>query len=127
MGAAVLTAQSAAGYRAQALAAAKSQKWSEAVELYRKAIELDPKDAASHFNLGSILLTGLHVKDALAELKNADQLRPGDPAIQCSLARALLQNGLPADAAAQFRKCLPPRPKDAEGRYYFGIALGQEG
>ena len=122
-----LGAQTANEYRARALEAAKAKQWPDAIQLYRKALELDPKDAATHYNLGSILLAQINIKDALSELQTADRLRTGDAAIQCSLGRAYLQNAQPAEAIAQFRKCLPERPKDAEARYYDGIALGQEG
>ena len=115
LGSAAALAQTASEYRAQALDAAKAKKWPEAIALYRRALELDPKDAATHYNLGAILLAQMDIKDALAELRAADQLRPGDAAIQCSLGRAYLQSGQPADAIAEFRKCLPSVPRMPKG------------
>jgi Flp pilus assembly protein TadD len=112
-----LAAQTAAEYGAQALDAAKAKKWADAIVLYRQALEIDPKDASTHYNLGAILLAQTDIKGALAEFRTADQLRPHDAAIECSLGRAYLQNAQPADAIARFRKCVPLRAKDAESRY----------
>jgi tetratricopeptide (TPR) repeat protein len=70
----------------------------EAIDLYRHAITLNPKDAASHLNLG-FLLDSQGVKDeARSELKLAVGL---DPKLSSRVAAGMLTSSTPAPVAAK--------------------------
>lgn len=76
----------------------------EAVRQAKEAVRLDPKLPEAHRLLGSLALTAAErdpsqLDAAIAQLNAANDLAPGDPATAASLARALLIQGNPAQAA----------------------------
>ena len=48
----------------------------EAIAEFKKAIELDPKDAIAHYNLGIALQAKNHLDEAIAEYRKAIELDP---------------------------------------------------
>ncbi|MGH9367873.1 MAG: tetratricopeptide repeat protein [Thermoanaerobaculia bacterium] len=76
----------------------------EALRQAREAVRLDPQLPEAHRLVGSLELAASErepsrLEAAIAELKAANDLVPGDPATAVSLARALLASGSPAQAA----------------------------
>jgi superkiller protein 3 len=75
------------------------EKWgqyAEAVDAYRKRIELDPKNGTAHFDLGRVYLDKLQkYAEAVEELKLAVKLNPNDaPAFPPRLYEAYYKLGL---------------------------------
>lgn len=74
------------------------EKWgqfAEAVDAYRKRIELDPKNGTAHFVLGRVYLDKLQkYAEAVEELKLAVKLIPDAPAFPPSLYSAYYKLGL---------------------------------
>jgi tetratricopeptide (TPR) repeat protein len=76
----------------------------EAVRQAKEAVRLDPDLPEGHRLLGSLELAASErdpsrLDAAIAELKAADAIAPGDPATAAALGRALLVQGSPAQAA----------------------------
>lgn len=76
----------------------------EAIRQAKETVRLDPKLPEGHRLLGSLEFAEsekdpARLADAIAELKAADDLSPGDPATAAALARALLGQGKPKQAA----------------------------
>jgi tetratricopeptide (TPR) repeat protein len=76
----------------------------EALRQAREVVRLDPKMPEAHRLLGSLELAESEkdpsrLAPAIAELKVANDLAPGDPATAAALARAMLAQGSPAEAA----------------------------
>ena len=46
-----VSAQSAESYRQRALELSRAKSWDEAIANYRKALDLEPKEALTHYNL----------------------------------------------------------------------------
>ena len=71
-----VSAQSAESYRQRALELSRAKSWDEAIANYRKALDLEPKDALTHYNLALALKYKRDDHEALKEFQAAINLRP---------------------------------------------------
>jgi predicted TPR repeat methyltransferase len=95
----------------------------EAVEAYRRGLEIDPELAEAHNNCGNAQnALGLH-EDAMASFKHALALKPGYVAALNNLANALRDLGRPGDAAINYRHALAFHPDSATIHNNLGNAL----
>jgi hypothetical protein len=93
----------------------------ERLEVLRRAIAADPKDATAHFLLGSLFMTGGMVEEALAEWESARQIRPEIPTLLRSMGYATLaSHGSPERALELFTEGTKLDPRNA------GVYLGLE-
>ena len=73
---------------------------SEAVDQFRKTLEIDPKYVSARWGLGASYAQQRAFKDAVAELKQAVTLSEGSPLISGHLGYVYGLGGMPADAKA---------------------------
>jgi superkiller protein 3 len=76
----------------------------EAVASYRRAIELDPKSVAPHYNLAIALGQQKKVDDSVASYRRAIELDPTDARYPMNLGNQLLKQPDPDAALASFRR-----------------------
>src|SRR5215469_10325333 len=69
-------AQTAESYRQQAIASSRSKSWDDAIASYHKALELEPNDPLTHYNLALALKYKGEARDAVAEFQAALRLKP---------------------------------------------------
>ena len=69
-------AQSAQSYRQQATELARSKSWDEAIAAYRKALEIEPNDALTHYDLALALHFKGDTKQSVEEFESAIRLKP---------------------------------------------------
>jgi tetratricopeptide (TPR) repeat protein len=93
----------------------------------RKTVELMPRDAEAHANLGSALLTQGQYAAALASLQRALQLRPHDVDTLLDAADALAALGRPGESVPLYRRALEVDPRAAQAHNNLGNALLQSG
>src|SRR5712672_3658667 len=70
------TAQTAESYRQHAAELSRAKSWDDAIANYRNALELEPNDAATHYNLALALKSKGESREALKEFQAALKLRP---------------------------------------------------
>ena len=70
-----LLPQTAQSYRQQADDSARAKSWNEAITAYRKALELAPNDAVTHYDLGIALKNSGAVRQAIDEFASAVRLK----------------------------------------------------
>ena len=100
----------------------------EAIACYRKAIELDPKLATAHINLGTALKDKGQLDEAIACYKKAIELDPKYAIAHNNLGAILCDVKRDYDAAiACFRKAIELDPKHAAAHANLGIALKDKG
>ena len=91
----VTAAQSAQSYRQRAIELARNKSWDQAIASYHKALDLEPNDPDTHYNLA---LTLKYKGDAKQADKVNTPLRKGH--------MALMAYDLAADGSAKFRRTL---------------------
>ena len=99
------------------------QKHAEAVELFGKAIRLDPGSAEAHYNLGTALVSLSRWDEAVRSFNRSLASRPGNPDALRNLGLAL--NGLErfAEAEAALRKAAAAAPGSGPTHFALGVAL----
>lgn len=78
----------------------------EAVELFKKAIELDPSNAKAYSNLGNAYRAQKRLEEALALQKKAVELKPGEPSYYNNMGTVLMDMARYAESEGAFRKAL---------------------
>jgi Tfp pilus assembly protein PilF len=79
----------------------------------RRGIELDPKLAAAHYNLGRIMYLHHRIDEALAETRLAIELEPDNAAFRAGLGTLLRDAGRREDAVVEFRKAIAQNANEA--------------
>lgn len=109
----------AAGLVREGDEALASGDYKKALELYRVAVEEQPKDAAAQEKLAEVCLN-LHLEqEALRAAQSAASLAPEDPGARAVLAKALIRNGDSEGGLAEFEKL----PADQRGLYELGLCV----
>lgn len=91
---------------AEAESARASGDTTGALSLLREATSIDPNNARAHRRLGDLLWETGARREAIESLRRAAALEQNDFTHWRALASAQLAEGLPADAAASFRRVL---------------------
>jgi len=89
----------------------------EAIACYKKAIELDPKNATAQNNLGAALTRKGQVEEAIACHRKAIELDPKDASAHINLGFALAGKGQLDEAIASTKKGIELDPKNANAHY----------
>ena len=104
-----------------------TNRLTEAVEAFQRAIHLNANLAEAHYNLGVALL-GLGRRDeALAALRQALQLKPDYVEAQNNLGNVLKEQDRLEEAGAAFRRALEIKPDYAPAHHNLGNLLGDQG
>ena len=94
-----------------------------AIASYKKAIELDPKNAPAHSNLGVALRAKGDLAGAIASYKKAIELSPKNAPAHTNLGVALSDKGDPDGASACYKKAIELDPKLAQAHSNLGAIL----
>ena len=98
----------------------------QAEELYRNAVQIEPRYAVSQYNYGLILVALGKEDEALEHLAAAAQLDPNNADAQFNLGIFFLQKERLTNAAQCFEATLKIRPGFATGHYRLGQALAKQ-
>jgi serine/threonine-protein kinase len=79
---------------------ARSWRWAEAEEDFRRALTLNPSYAPARQGLGELLIVMGRLPEATRSLERAAQIEPASPVVVGSLAMALALSGRTAEAVA---------------------------
>jgi tetratricopeptide (TPR) repeat protein len=82
--------------------AQRAQDWDEAIPHFSQATKLDQNFAEAYLGWGASLLGAKKYQEAIAPLKRAESLTPGNPDIHNALATALVRTGNRAEAEKEF-------------------------
>jgi tetratricopeptide (TPR) repeat protein len=98
-----------------------------AVTAYKKAIELNPKSAAAHNNLGTALRDSKDLPGAVAAFKKAVELHPKSAAAHSNLGTALRDStDLPGSVTA-YKKAIELDPGKFQAHYNLGMIHQSQG
>ena len=99
----------------------------EAVDANQRAVELSPKDADAHSNLGNTLEELLKLDEAEASYMQAIALRPHFPEAHFNLGNTLKALGRMDVAEASYKQAIGLRPEYAEAHSNLGNTLQELG
>lgn len=84
----------------------ESKEYANAAKSYEKALEMDPSDDLTWFNLGNAFYKLNNYDRAAESFKKATDLNPGDPGYWCGLGNAYFALGRYSEAKASLIKAL---------------------
>jgi Tfp pilus assembly protein PilF len=100
----------------------------QAIQAYRKVIEMNPDDARSYNNLAWLLAEEKgSQEEALVVAQRAHQLRPNDGRIMDTVGWVYYKQGKLAEAEQQFRAAADLLPKEAAIQYHLGLVAHRQG
>src|SRR6516165_2498405 len=111
---AALFSQTAQSYRQQADEFLRSKSWDEAIVAYRKALELAPNDAVTHYDLGVALQNKGANRQALEEFETAVRLKPAWAQAHYALGGTYYELHELPSALKELRKAVQLDPSNAK-------------
>ena len=99
----------------------------EALAHFRRAVDLDPRDALARTNLGQMLLERDHAEEALPHCEEAVRLLPHAAALHHNLGNALRELNRYDEARSAYIQALRLDPSLAKAHAQLGIVLKHEG
>jgi tetratricopeptide (TPR) repeat protein len=110
-----------------ALALAERGALEEAINHFRRAVQIDPMFVEAHTNLGNFLAPKGSAQEAIAHLLKALEVDPAFAGAHNTLGNILANRGELDKAVEHFRKGLQANPKSAMIHYNLGRALAKQG
>jgi Flp pilus assembly protein TadD len=104
---------------AKALAALEQR--SAAVSILNRALQLDSQFGEAHHQLGALLFSGNHLREAIAHLRQAVDLMPQSGSARADLGGALAEAGQHEEAAVHLRRALQLDPSNHVARQNLAI------
>ena len=99
----------------------RAEKYSEAIQSFRRALELDPKVPRAHYGLGMTLRSLGDVPAARAEFESALKLDPSDAYAHYQLGRFLILQKEPMEAAYHLEEAIRLKPDLADAYAKLGV------
>jgi tetratricopeptide (TPR) repeat protein len=115
-------------YTILAYTAWSERQYQKAVDLYKKALQLDNSNATAINGLGYVLVdTALDVQNGLLFCKKAVDMNPKNACYLDSLGWAYFKNGNFTEAVNWLRRALDLAPQEREIRNHIKIVAGEAG
>jgi Flp pilus assembly protein TadD len=111
----------------QGYEATRRRQFVQAIELWRKAEQLDPDDGRTHYNLAVSLTGNGQMAEALPEYRRACELSPDVPLRFEVYGWALAQNGNADEAIVNYRKALAMDADNSGAEAQLGVLLFGKG
>ncbi len=99
----------------------------EAIEHYRKALEIKPGYAEAYVNLGNAMAARGQMDEAIARYRKAAEINPGYAEAYNNLGNAMAARGRSDEAIEHYRKALEIKPDYAEAHNNLGNAMAARG
>jgi tetratricopeptide (TPR) repeat protein len=111
----------------RAIALAMQSRWTEAVDVNKAILAIDPNDADAHNRLGKAQLELGNYREAYEAYKRAVELAPGNPIAQKNMQRLAPLAQQPAGGAAAVAKRPAARPGERINPHTFIEETGKTG
>jgi tetratricopeptide (TPR) repeat protein len=124
--AAVFSAEiNASEFFIQGVQNSEKMEYSEAIDAFLHAIELDPKYSEAYYNLGHAYYKLHRYEEALDAYKKAVKIKPSYVDAQISIGIVASMLSMYDEAAAALKKAVKLKPNYAEAHYNLGNVYGE--
>jgi tetratricopeptide (TPR) repeat protein len=110
----------------QGLQASQANRQADAIQSYRRAIQLNPAYFEAYYNLGVAAAAGGSLQQALAAYETALVIRPDSTDARYNFAFALKQAKYPLDAASELEKLMASSPVESRTCLALGNLYAQD-
>ena len=117
-------AQTAETYRKQAIELSRAKSWDAAIDDYRKALELEPTDAETHYNLALTLKYKGDARQAAEEFEQALRLKPNWAEARFGLGATQYDLGDQAAALKELQTAVKLEPANVGARELIAASRG---
>jgi tetratricopeptide (TPR) repeat protein len=108
-------------------ALARHGNLAEAIEHYRRAVEIWPDYAETHYDWGTALARQGRLAEAIEHYRQALEIKPDFAVAHSDWGAVLLQQGKLAEAIEHYQQALQINPDSADAHANWGVALLQQG
>jgi tetratricopeptide (TPR) repeat protein len=117
------------GYRLmdEALALEKDEKYTEALEVWKKAVALEPDDARVQSDIAANLYLSGNTDEAVDHIRESVRLNPSNPQSHYYLGAFLLKQGHPDEALPELERTLELNPRYPSGEATLAGVYGAMG
>jgi len=119
--------QTSLGYVIIAKEQKQNKQLTKSIASYKKAIELNPNSAWSHYNLGQALAKNGNFNEAAIAYEKAIQLKPDSSSFRYSLGEVLVEMGKLGQGAFQYNQAIKIKPNFSSCYNKLGEVLIQQG
>ena len=120
------SAQTAEQYRQRAVEASRAKSWDDAIASYHHALDLEPNDALTHYNLALALKYKGDGRQAVGEFESALALRPRWAEAHFSLGDTWLELNDPAAARKELETAVELDPKNSTAHRLLARVAAQQ-
>ena len=99
----------------------------EAINQFKKALEIEPDDLNAHYNLGNAWLAVGRIDEAIVQFKKALEIEPDDADTYYNLGVALVRIGRSDEAISCFQKVIAFKPDNVGAYNNLGLVLFTQG
>ena len=108
--------------QSEGLKALESNQYDQAVEVFKKAVEADPKDYSAHFHLGLAHSLAGRDQEAISSYRKVLELKPGLYQAELNLGILLLRQKQAAEAVPLLASAAGQKPKEYRPVFYLAEA-----
>jgi tetratricopeptide (TPR) repeat protein len=109
------------------VALASQRRYSDAIDCYNSALQIQPDHAKAHNNLGAALAKTGRTDEAIKEYETALRLRPDDPEVHHNLGLELAHTGKTKEAIEHYQAALRLRPDYSEAHSQLAKVFAEQG
>jgi anaerobic magnesium-protoporphyrin IX monomethyl ester cyclase len=99
----------------------------EAIHWYKKALQINSKNAVALSNMGFALQTTGKIEEAVASYQKAIAIKPDYAEAHSNLGNAMKKQGKMKEAATSYQKAIAIKPGHAKSHFNLGVALQEQG
>jgi protein O-mannosyl-transferase len=105
----------------------QTSHWKNSEALWAHTLAVTSRNDVAHHDLGEFFLQGGKLDEAIANFREAIEIRPENAKAHASLATALFRQGNASEAFLHWQKSLQLQPGNVNARDNLGVALARQG
>jgi len=101
--------------------------YSVAIKCFEKAVEINPGDAKSHYNIGLLYSKEGKTKEAISHYKQAVAINPGEADFHYNLGHAYFEKKMFKESISEYKEAITIAPDHADAHCNLGYSYLKKG